>query len=255
VVPRARPVPFAAAPTSRSSPRTSRARKRPWVRHRPRWRGTRSRLDALEREAEETAARVTATQNAERVAAGARDDAARKHAALKRECDDSDLQLSRIQERIGQAETRLGEVDQALTDGELARARTDETLGAGRGRLTALEAEQEHAREAKLHWQVQEAHLGARLRTAGERLERALLTIGEAGSAGQALSEEVLRLEQETQNLTIERTRADEQRTARAMSLQALELAAAEAEAASRRPIRPWVARSASSPIFAPPAS
>jgi chromosome segregation protein len=193
--------------------------------------GTRSRLDALEREAEETAARVTATQNAERVAAGARDDAARKHAALKRECDDSDLQLSRIQERIGQAETRLGEVDQALTDGELARARTDETLGAGRGRLTALEAEQEHAREAKLHWQVQEAHLSARLRTAGERLERALLTIGEAGSAGQALSEEVLRLEQETQNLTIERTRADEQRTARAASLQALELAAAEAEA------------------------
>src|SRR5262245_38792336 len=47
--------------------------------------GTRSRLDALEREAEATAARVTTTQDAERFAAGARDDAARKHAALKRE--------------------------------------------------------------------------------------------------------------------------------------------------------------------------
>jgi chromosome segregation protein len=192
---------------------------------------TRSRLDTLEREAEETAARVTATQDAERVAIGARDDAARKHGALRRECDDSDLQLSRIQERIGQAETRLGEVDRALTEGELARARTEETLGTGRGRLTTLESEQERAREARLHWQVQEAHLGARLRTAGERLERALLTIGEAGSAGQALTEEVSRLEEEASTLSAERARAEEQRAALASSLQVLELAAAEAEA------------------------
>jgi chromosome segregation protein len=149
---------------------------------------------------------------------------------LQRECDDSDLQLTRIQERIGQAETRLGEVDRFLTEGELARARSEENLGAARGRLATLDAEQHRAREPRLHWQVQEAHIGARLRTAGERLERALLTIGEAGSAGQSLGEEVQRLEQEATQLHEERARAEEQRAARASSLQALGLAAAEAE-------------------------
>jgi len=192
--------------------------------------GTRSRLDALEREAESTATRVTATQDAERIAAGARDDAARKHAALRRECDDSDLQLTRIRERIGQAEHRLAEVDRSLNDGEVSRARTEEGLGAGRARLATLEAEQERAREARLHWQVQEAHLGARLRTAGERLERAMQTIGEAGSAGQSLGEELQRLEAEASTLHQERSRAEEQRGALANTLQTLGLAAAEAE-------------------------
>ncbi len=192
--------------------------------------GTRSRLDALERESEEAAARVAASQETERTASGARDDAARKHAALQRECDDSDLQLNRIRERVGQAETRLAEVDRLLTEGELARARSEESLGAGRGRLATLEADQERAREDRLHWQVQEAHIGARLRTAGERLERALATIGEAGSAGQMLGEEVLRLETETGSLGQERARAEAQRASRAGALQALGLAAAEAE-------------------------
>ena len=59
------------------------------------------------------------------------------------------------------------------SQGDLARGRLDEELGGGRGRLAELEAEQEAAREQRVHWQVQEAHVAGGLRSADERLQRA----------------------------------------------------------------------------------
>jgi hypothetical protein len=141
-----------------------------------------------------------------------------------------------------------------LTEGELSRARSDESLGAGRGRLATLEAEQERAREARLHWQVQEAHIGARVRTAGERLERALLTIGEAGSAGTALGEEVERLVQETTTLSSSAPGRSAARGSRQLT-PGPGLAAAEAEAGLAAADQGLVARNASWPTSGPRAS
>ncbi len=191
---------------------------------------TRARLEQLERETEETARQAAAAQEASRHAAGATDDAARRLAVLQRELADSELQLARIQERVVQAETRLTEVDAGLTGGELARARTEETLGAARATLARLESEQEQAREARLQWQVREAHLGARLRAASERLERATSTIGEAGTVTQALGAELTALDAETEELSGRKTQWEEQRADQRVALHALEVATAEAE-------------------------
>ena len=56
----------------------------------------------------------------------------------------------------------------------------DEALVAGRSALATLEAEQERARDERAQWQVQEAHLSARLRAATEAMARANLVIVEA---------------------------------------------------------------------------
>ena len=193
---------------------------------------TREQLTALERETEASAERLTVAQEAERLAAGVRDDAERRLAALRRELHDSELALGRIQERIGQAERRLAQVDAGLTDGELARARLDEQLGTGRTLLTGLETDQEGAREARLQWQVQEAHLGARLRAAGERLERATTTIQEAGGAVGSLELELSGLEGETTELAAQIAAWSEQRGELRGALQAHQVALTEAETA-----------------------
>jgi chromosome segregation protein len=194
--------------------------------------GTRDRLAGLEGAAEAAIAEVTRAQDAERQAIGARDDARRVLANLRREAGDSEGQLHRIQERIGQAERRLAEVDAGLTEGDMARAHLEEALGGARAQLASLDAEQESAREARLQWQVQEAHLGARMRSAAERLDRVTHTIGETDTVVANLLEELVRLEGESTALRQQRAEWDELRGERRAALQALELAAAEAEAA-----------------------
>ncbi|HSR15856.1 MAG TPA: hypothetical protein VLL51_08895, partial [Gemmatimonadales bacterium] len=163
---------------------------------------TRLTLERTEQDAEAAAVALSQAQEAERQAIGLRDDAHRQLANLRREVGESDLQLVRLQERLGQAEHRLMEVDAALAEGEQARNRLVEFLAAARAALAALETDQEGAREARLHWQVQEAHLGARLRSALERLERADRTAGESEATLQALGAELARLEAEAATLT-----------------------------------------------------
>jgi chromosome segregation protein len=193
---------------------------------------TRTRLEQLEHETETTAEKWAAAQEADRLAAGVRDDADRRLGALRRESHDSELSLGRIRERSAQAERRLAEVDAGLTEGELSRARLEAQLGGARSELTTLEADQESAREARLQWQVQEAHLGARLRAAADRVTRASQTIGEAGSAAGSLTEELGQLEAELGQLSVQKAQWEEQRAERRTALVAHEVASAEAEAA-----------------------
>ena len=54
-------------------------------------------------------------------------------ANLTRESADSESQLARLTERLQRSEQRLAEIDAALVEGELARSRLDEDLGACRG--------------------------------------------------------------------------------------------------------------------------
>jgi chromosome segregation protein len=193
---------------------------------------TTDRLARLEQEAEDAAGALARAQEAERQAIGARDDAQRVVANLRREAADSEQQLQRVQERLAQAERRLAEVDALITDGELARARSEETLAAARAGLAALEADQESARETRLQWQVQEAHLGARMRAASDRLDRVTRSIGETDTVILGLRAEVTGLETDLSTLTEQQRQWEEVRGERRAALQGLEAAAAEAEAA-----------------------
>ena len=100
-------------------------------------------------------------------ATAAREDAVRVVGNLAREMAESEAQLERVTERLTRAEQRLAEIDAALVEGDLPRSRLDEELGGGRSRLAELEAEQEAAREQRVHWQVQEAHVAGGLRVGG----------------------------------------------------------------------------------------
>ncbi|MDZ4675453.1 MAG: chromosome segregation protein SMC [Gemmatimonadota bacterium] len=169
-------------------------------------------------------------REAERVGIAAREDAARLVGNLGRECGEAETRLTRIGERLGRAEQRLREVDLGLTDCELTGARLEATLGTGRGALGELEIEQETAREARVHWQVQDAHISARVQSASERLERADQTIAGAERDTLALSGEIDRLDADTASLRAQVAQWEEARAERQLALVESKAAAATAE-------------------------
>lgn len=191
---------------------------------------TRERLSEVERSAAEAQSVMEQARERERQATVARDDGNRLLVSLARERNDAEHQLGRLNERIAKSASRLTEVGTALRDGEMARARQDEALGAARSTLAALETEQEAAREGRVHWQVQEAHVAARLRATNDRLERAHQTIELARQAAETLQHEIAQLEQESIALSAQHGEWLEQRQDRLVALTELEAASANAE-------------------------
>ncbi len=171
-------------------------------------------------------------RDAERVGVSARDDAERSVATRTRELQEAETQVVRITERLSASESRLGEVDAALTEGELSKVRLDEALSVGRQQLAQLESEQESAREARVHWQVQLAHVEARLLGAGERLSRAEQVGQEASGSAATLAGELTQLDGDTEALAAEQVTWQEERAERRVTLLELEAAAADAEEA-----------------------
>ena len=94
--------------------------------------------------------------------------------------------------------------------------------------------EQEAAREQRVHWQVQEAHVAGGLRSADERVERATRVRGEAEAAALALAGELGQLDADAAALSRQQTEWSEARSERLVALQELETASAEAEAGCR---------------------
>jgi chromosome segregation protein len=135
-------------------------------------------------------------------------------------------------ERVSRSERRLAEIDAALVAGELIRGRVEAELGASRGRLAELEADQESAREQRAHWQVQEAHVAGSLRAASERLERATRTQTEAQEGSRTLATELGQLDTDTAALSAQQAEWLEARAERRAALQELEVANTGAEAA-----------------------
>jgi chromosome segregation protein len=187
-------------------------------------------------ERERTLAAATAAaeqaREAERQGGAAREDAIRVAGNLAREMAEAEAQLTRVTERLTRAEQRLAEIDAALVEGDLGRSRLDEELGGGRGRLGELEAEQESAREQRVHWQVQEAHVAGGLRSAEERLQRAGTMRAEAERAVLALGGELTQLEADTAALAAQQAEWREARAERQVALQELEAASADADTA-----------------------
>jgi chromosome segregation protein len=193
---------------------------------------TEARLAEVERAASEAAAVTEQAREVERAAGARREDAARRTQNLGRELAEAEAGLARAAERLARADTRRREVDAALAAGEGARARQEEAVALARGELAAVEAEQEVARESRVHWQVQEAHVGARMSASRERVERAGQTIAVAEEAARSLQGEIAQLDQESVALAAQQTEWREQRRQRSNTLEGLERASAEAEAA-----------------------
>src|SRR5690349_23596451 len=117
-----------------------------------------------------------------------------------------------------------------LTGGDLTRGRLEEALGSGRGRLAELEAEQEAAREQRVHWQVQEAHVAGGLRSAEERLQRGTAMREEAERAVTTLTAELTQLEADTIALSAQQTEWREARAERELAVHEPENARAGAD-------------------------
>ncbi|HEU5217604.1 MAG TPA: chromosome segregation protein SMC [Gemmatimonadales bacterium] len=193
---------------------------------------TEVRLAEAERTAVEATAAYERAREEERGAVAAREDAARVALNLTRELTEADAGLTLLRERLGRAEERKLDVDRALAEGGESRVRDEDALAGHRTGLAEVEAEQEAARETRVHWQVQEAHVGARLRATTERLDRAVQTIAAAEEAARALLGDIAQLDQESAALATQRSEWLERRREQAVSLQGLEGASAEAEAA-----------------------
>ncbi len=191
-----------------------------------------TRLANLEQALTAASAEVERARDAERGALAAQDDAVRFVNNLGRELAAAEAEVTSLIERLGRAEQRLVEVDGALVEGDVARARRDEELGAARAALAELETVQEGAREKRAQWQVQEAHVAAGLRAASERLERAQATQAEAEASVAALTRELARLDQDSTTLSAQQSQWQEARAERRVALLELEAADADAGAA-----------------------
>ncbi len=191
---------------------------------------------ALERQAEREQALATATaaadlaREAERQAVAAREDAIRVAGNLAREAAESEAELRRVMERLTRSEQRMGEIDAELVSGDLSRGRIDAALGDGRAVLTELETEQEAAREHRVHWQVQEAHVAGGLRSAEERLGRASTIRDEAERAMASLTGEMAQLDADTAAVMAQQSEWRDQHAEREAARHELEAASADAE-------------------------
>ena len=190
------------------------------------------RLARVERELTEAAAAAETAREEERTALAAKDDAERTTASLHRELQTMDGQVDRLTQRVTGTEQRIEELDQALTHEALAQARTDEELGTAREELGTLETEQESAREARVHWQVQAAHIEGRLNSAKDKLERARITRTDAEATTERLTAEMARLDTDSAEISAKQTVWKERRAECRVASLELEAASRDAEEA-----------------------
>ncbi len=185
-----------------------------------------------EAEAGQEAAGHAADQarDAERTAVASREDAIRLANAVSRELGEASTQFASLTERIERSERRLQEIDASLTEGDLARARLDENLGQSRALLSDLETQQEAARDARVHWQVQEAQLAARLEAAQAALNRAERVGTDADQIAVTLAGELGKIETDTAELAAQQAQWIEARGERRVAVAELETAATEAD-------------------------
>jgi chromosome segregation protein len=196
-----------------------------------------ARLAEAETEQEAAGHAADLGREAERVAVAAREDAIRIANTVSRELADAETHLRSLTERIERAERRLKEIDASLTEGDLARARLDEHLGLGRALLADLETQQEAARDARVHWQVQEAQTAARLEAAQAALDRAMRLGSEADEAVVSLSGELNQIETDTSSLSTQQAQWIESRAERRVAVEELEVAAAAADQTSQQAV------------------
>jgi chromosome segregation protein len=189
-------------------------------------------LAEVERDATSSEQHAAALREQERQAVAVRADLERRVGNLDRELADVENQLTRLTERRSRGTLRRDEVTALLDAGIHRRGELDDALTGHRTTLGDAEAEQEKVREARSAWQVQDAHVTARLRAATATIERTTAIIADADQSEQARTDEIARLEREAASLDAERATWQSGRDERSAALVALETAAGEASGA-----------------------
>jgi len=187
------------------------------------------RLEQRQAEAAEAEAAVELARGEERHAAAEADDARRQLAHVERDLGTERALHERLSERLRAVQQRLVEVDAGLSAAELERVRLDGALAAERARLTEIENEHEAARERRVHWQVEDAQVGARLSAAFEREERSAGAARDYTDRGEGLGQELVALEGEIATLDTQRAGWQEDLVERRAALAELERASVAA--------------------------
>ncbi len=187
------------------------------------------RLERHQAEAEAAEAAVELARGEERHAAAEADDARRQLTHVERDLGTERALVERLSDRLRTVQQRLVEVDAGLSAAELERARLEGLLAAQRARLAELEDEYEAARERRVHWQVEEAQVAARLAAALEREQRGTSATKEYTDRGDALGAELTDLETELVALEAQRASWQDDLVERRAALAELERAAVSA--------------------------
>jgi chromosome segregation protein len=190
---------------------------------------TAGQLEQIQQEAAEAETAVETARSEERRAAAEADDARRQLAHVERDLSTETGLVARLAERLRVVQQRLAEVDGGLSAAELERIKLDGRLAWERARLTELEDEQEAARERRVHWQVEDAQVGARLAAAIDRESRASAAARDFTERGEALVLEAGTLDTELAQLDRQRSLWQEELIERRAALAALERAAVSA--------------------------
>jgi chromosome segregation protein len=170
-------------------------------------------------------------RHAELEAGAEKGEAERAVIHARREADEAVAQVERLTQRLAEVEARLGTLHDELQERELERMRAAERLGVERGGLTDLEAQQEAAREQRVHWQVEAAQVDARLAAARERVARAAGDADGSRQQAAARADEIARIERDCAALTTQRAQWEDTLQERRLALIELEAAARGAEA------------------------
>jgi chromosome segregation protein len=167
---------------------------------------------------------------AARDAAGAADDARRVLQRLERESVEADDAAIRLAERVTQRGDRLAALTHELHDAERDRAQVEHEVSARRAALAELEAQQDAARERRVHWQVEEAQVSAREAAAREREDRARTEHGAAQHDAEALERELHEIDRDSGTLAERRQQWLDALAERRVTAQELATAATQAE-------------------------
>jgi chromosome segregation protein len=163
------------------------------------------------------------------------EEAGREMQRAERDQGEADEVRQRIAERIADREHRVETLRTDRTGHEEARGQVAIDLHQERQRLANFEAEQEAARERRVHWQVEEAQVTARETAAGERETRAHTALTEATAEMGRLDEELHEIRQTTEELDRQIADGSDTLSERRVEIHELETAAADAERAVGR--------------------
>jgi chromosome segregation protein len=168
---------------------------------------------------------------AAREAQAGADDAKRLLQRLERELLEAEQAATRLSEQVSDRADRLAATARQVETAEAARDRLERELAAQRAVLGELEAQQEAARERRVHWQVEEAQVAAREAAARDSEERAAAAFAAAQQEIAALDEELTAIERDTGGVGAEQQQWRDTLAERRVTAQELEVAAQAAEA------------------------
>jgi chromosome segregation protein len=180
---------------------------------------------------DEAVRRLDAVRGAAREAQNGADDARRVLQRLERETAELDGAATRLGEHVAQRTDRLGAVAREIAEVERTHAQQAEGLAARRAVLHDLEAQQEAARERRVHWQVEEAQVSARESAASEREQRAAAELEEIRAELARLAAEVGDTDLGSVRLAEQRQQWTDGLAERRVTVQELDAAARAAEA------------------------